>query len=190
MNKKYVFWPFISSDSYDGEGGKHGVRYTLHEFARPNKSISYIRYGSKKHLGRLANCNDPNKSLYITGHGGAGLPFICTHPLGNGEKLSAMVIVDRLIEYGLRKSSRCKIKIFTCESGAADVLPCFADIFWYVMQEKGYTNNPVFGYKYKVGANDGDNTTIFWGEDPEHGKGVWRHASRVRNVMPQGVSFP
>jgi len=181
MKKRYVFWPFESRVHIDLGGAAHGIRSTMDEFKREGSGMSYVRYSSRKHLGRLSHCNEPNKTIYVTGHGSPGNHFIYPDPYGNGEAVHAFVLVGRLMEYGLKRSSRCKLKIFTCYSATGDDdSNGFAHAVTVALRHLKFKDIQVFGYDARVAPNDGNDVTFFQGTHPVYGNGVWTHASLKR----------
>jgi len=190
-NKHYVFWPF-TSDSYTNMGGeKSGAGRQLREFRRPNNkgNVSYVRYGSKKHAGCLAKCNAPDKSLYVTGHGAVGAQVISNTPDGSDDVVHALVVVMRLIEYGLKNTSCCKLKLFSCYSGVDGAGGfSFAKAVHLCLRRLGYNNIEVYGYSAAIGTYVGDHT-IFIGvhpDLPQFGSGMWKKASVVRAKIDEG----
>ena len=179
MKKRYLFWPFLSRQSVDLDGEVHGVRATLDEFKREGSSTNYIRYGSRKHRGRLVHCNAPDKTIYVTGHGGAGIPFIFPDPEGGGESVNPFYLVGRLIEYGLKPSTQCKLKIFTCYSGAAGTETAYADWVAQILRHLQYNDISVFGYTQKVAPLGDNGHTYYLDTTPGH-RGIWSRASQVR----------
>lgn len=180
MKKRYIFWPFDSTVSFDALGNARGVRTDMEEYKRDDSQISYVRYGSKKHRRRLENCNDPEKSIYVTGHGGAAVPFICPHPAGAGEAVGPKLLVERLREYGLKKTSKCRLKIFTCHSGSGGLF-AYASLVAGWLEHFEYDRIEVYGYTADIiPASVGGQTTAFTGIHPEYGIGLWNHASAIR----------
>lgn len=184
MKKRYIFWPFETRQSMDLDGDLHGIRETMDDFKREGSAISYVRYGSRKHRGRLTHCNDTNKTIYVTGHGAPGHHFIYPDPNGDGESLHALLLVGRLMEYGLRSSTRCKLKIFTCNSSSDNKdIVSFAEVVALVLRQCKFNDIRVFGYNGKVAPKELDaNNTYFIGTHPKNGiYGVWKNASEIRD---------
>jgi hypothetical protein len=181
MNKHYVFWPFRAQTYENMAREQYGARRALREFQRPSGSMAYIRYGSRKHRGRLESCNSADKSLYVTGHGAPGHAFISNTPDGAGEQLHALVVVSRLIEYGLRKTSACKLKLFSCYSGVDGPESVgFARAMHMILRHLDYDDIEVYGYTQAVSPYGGNQHTTFFGQGPGGIVGLWNRASTVR----------
>jgi hypothetical protein len=189
VNKHYIFWPF-KSGKYETMGGDiQGAGRTLRDFRRPpgDGTVQFIRYGSRKHLGALANCNAPNKSLYVTGHGTSGWQSIANTPNADDEVLHALVVVARLIEYGLRQTSECQLKLFSCYSGTDTAQGgfSFARAVHFFLRQLGYNRISVHGYQASISPYAGGDHTGFRGVNPLIGiDGVWTKASTVRVQIP------
>jgi hypothetical protein len=187
MNKHYIFWPFESRHYTDMGGNSQGAGRNVREFRRTGGSnTSYVIYGSRKHLGKLTHCNSPDKSIYVTGHGAAGNTFVYNTPNGNDDAVHAILIVTRLIEYGLRKTSKCKLKLFSCYSGSAGpgLQMGLAQAVKLCLNAFHYDDIDVYGYTESVIANDGSGHTAFLGNGPMGGYGIWSHAKFVRVLIP------
>lgn len=182
-NKHYAFWPFTSTVWETIAGDIVGAGKDLRSFRRPpaEGSTKLVRYGSKKHRGGLSGCNASNKSLYILGHGSAGLQVICNTPSGNDEVLHALQVVMRLREYGLQTTSECKVKAFSCYSGSEAEGSSFAKALYFGLRLLGYSKVSVFGYTAEVTSYNGTDSTYFRGTVPGTAlTGLWRHASQKR----------
>lgn len=185
MNKHYVFWPFRAQTYEDMAGDQHGARHALREYQRPSGTMAYIRYGSRKHRGRLESCNRGDKSLYVVGHGAPGYAFISNTPAGNDEQLHALVVVARLMEYGLRTTTACKLKLFSCYSGVDGPASVgFARAMRMILRQLGFDNIEVYGYTRAVSPYGGRQHTGFVGAGPGGIVGVWNRASTVRIHIP------
>lgn len=182
MSKHYVFWPFSSSRHVSFGGDEQGAGRALREFRQPSGATAFVRYGSKKHRGKLAGCNHASKSLYVTGHGAPGSHFIYNTPDGSDDGLYALQVVARLMEYGLQKTSACKIKLFTCYSGknGNDGSVSFAAAVKFFLRQLHYDNVEVFGYTASVAPYLGHQHTWYRGPGPGGGNGLWAKASNVR----------
>lgn len=180
MSKHYVFWPFESQRHVDLVGDEQGAGRTLRDFQHPSGPTSFVRYGSRKHRGRLANCNDPSKSLYVTGHGAPGWSSIANTPDASDETIHALIVVARLFEYGLRKTSACKLKLFTCYSGVDGANLGFARAMHDILRHLNFNHIQVFGYTAMVSPYSGNKHTTYYGEGPGGIQGLWNKASTVQ----------
>jgi|GEM_PF-4482284 len=187
--RSYAFWPFESHFEEDMANARIGAGKALRYMRRsdPSTHLKVVRYGSRKHRDGLSGCQDAAKSLYVLGHGARGDQSISNmYDATNleAEILHAIIVVGRLIEYGLQKTSKCKVKLFTCYSGEDGLNgeACFARAIHMTLRYLQYNDVEVYGYRGAVippGANDGQHTA-FLGTHPLYGYGLWNKASAVR----------
>lgn len=139
------------------------------EFTKGNRAVQ-VWWGKTGVWWRLGH-KDPflasmqDGQIYIRGHGMAGNTVI--EGGRGGEKVSYKTVVDRLIDAGLSKTFRGKIKCFNCHSAEADDdqgraagyfagVP-FAQLIADELYSRGYKKCTVYGYTGRIDsfAKDG-----------------------------------